>query len=216
MQADGLYPDQCKRNYKSFVDGLIRVTEEKALMRGALANGLKLAGMVSVASATLDWMKENMFFFFGPIYLNKLVSITVGVATATAISMPCDTVRNRLHTMRPLPNDEMPYKNTLDCFNKIVKYECSFDKQSNFGAFYTGGQAYFGRLLVISLLGNLWLEHYHATNQVQEYWQPARFHYTSGIDYDIHDPYTDGFNRMMIKNWMAKGGHSGLHPDGKS
>jgi hypothetical protein len=164
MQADGLYPDQCKRNYKSFVDGLIRVTEEKALMRGALANGLKLAGIVSVASATLDWMKENMFFFFGPIFLNKLVSITAGVATATAISMPFDTIRNRLHTMRPLPNGQMPYENTLDCFHKIIKYECSFDKASNFGAFYTGGQAYFGRMWLIAMLGNFWLDRYHATN----------------------------------------------------
>ena len=132
-------------------------------MRGALANGLKLAGIVSVASATLDWMKENMFFFFGPIFLNKLVSITAGVATATAISMPFDTIRNRLHTMRPLPNGQMPYENTLDCFNKIIKYECSFDKASNFGAFYTGGQAYFGRMWLIAMLGNFWLDRYHST-----------------------------------------------------
>jgi len=162
MQADGMYPERSRRNYSSFVDGLIKVTEERALMRGALANGLKLAGIVSVASSTLDWMKENMFFFFGPIYLNRLVATTVGVSTAVALSMPFDVIRTRLHTMRPLPNGQMPYTDTLDCFNKIVKYECSFDKCSNFGAFYTGGQAYFGRMFVIALLGQHFLDWYHS------------------------------------------------------
>jgi hypothetical protein len=49
---------------------------------------------------------------------------------------------------------------------------------------------------------------------VSEFWQPARFQYVSGIDYDIHDPFTDGYNQMMIHNWMAKGGFPGLHPAG--
>jgi hypothetical protein len=32
-----------------------------------LANGLKLAELVSVASGTYDWMKENAYYFFGPM-----------------------------------------------------------------------------------------------------------------------------------------------------
>ena len=56
-----------------------------------------------------------------------------------ALSMPFDTIRTRLHTMRPLPNGVMPYTGTLDCLCKIIKYECCPDKQANFGAFYTGG-----------------------------------------------------------------------------
>ena len=39
---------------------------------------------------------------------------------------------------------------------------------------------------------------------------------TTGIDYDIHNPYTDGFNQVMLKDWMAKGGMPVMHPDGKS
>jgi len=58
------------------------------------------------------------------------------------------------------------------------------------------------------------LDWYHAADKVDEYWQPARFHASSGIDYDIHNPYTDGFNNSMIRNWMAKGGFPALHPDG--
>ena len=44
MQADGMYPESQRRNYRSFVDGLVKVTEEGALFRGAMANGLKLGG----------------------------------------------------------------------------------------------------------------------------------------------------------------------------
>lgn len=99
---------------------------------------------------------------------------------------------------------------------KILKYECSSDKQANFCAFYTGGQAYFARLFVIALASQYLLDYYHATDNVSEFWAPSRFHVTTGIDYDIHNPYTDGPNLMMMKSWMAKGGYGPMHPDGKS
>lgn len=111
---------------------------------------MKLAGLVSVASGTYDWMKENAYYFFGPIWLVRFAATTAGVATAFALSMPFDTIKTRLHTMRPLPNGVMPYKGTMDCLLKIAKYECDKHKQSNYGAFYTGGQAYFLRLWVIA------------------------------------------------------------------
>ena len=152
MQVDEMYPEQCRRNYKSMVDGLMKVSEEGALFRGALAYGLKLGGMVAVSTGCYDWMKENVYFFTGPVSAVRYVATAVGVSAAMAISMPFDTIKTRLHTMRPLPNGEMPYKGTLDCFCKIMKYECNFHKLSNFGAFYTGGQPYFARLFGIAIL----------------------------------------------------------------
>jgi hypothetical protein len=216
MQADEMYPEQCRRNYKSFIDGFIKVAEEGALFRGSLANGLKIAGLLAAASGSYDWMKENTYYFFGPISAVRYLATTAGVATAVALSMPFDTIRTRLHTMRPLPNGQMPYTNTLDCFVKIIKYECAWLKYNNFGSFYTGGQAYFVRLWLIAYFSQVMLDRYHGTDYVSEFWQPARFQYQSGIDYDIHNPYTDGFNHMMTTNWMAKGGFGALHPDGKS
>lgn len=53
--------------------------------------------------------------------------------------MPFDTIKTRLHTMRPLPNGVLPYKGTWDCLMKIVKHECDKHKYANYGAFYTGG-----------------------------------------------------------------------------
>lgn len=93
-----------------------------------MANGLKLGGIVCLASGILDWMKENTYYFFGPMYLTRLVAITSGVATAFALSMPFDTIRTRLHTMRPLPTGEMPYSGTIDCLSKMIRYEARWDK----------------------------------------------------------------------------------------
>lgn len=216
MQADEMYPEQCRRNYKSFAEGIVKVAQEGALFRGALANGLRLAGMASAGAGTYDWMKENMFYFFGPVAMNRWVGTACGVAAAMVVSMPFDTVKTRLHTMRPLPNGAYPYSGTIDCMMKIIQYECSMKKQANYGAFLTGGQAYFVRYYAIALLSQYILDYYHAGSYVSEFWQPARFSYATGIDYDVHNPYTDGYNQMMYRNWMAKGGFGALHPDGKS
>jgi len=216
MQVDEMYPEQCRRNYKSFIDGLIKVSEEGALFRGSLANGLKIGAILAAAGGSYDWMKENTYYFFGPIAAVRILATTAGVATAVALSMPFDAIKTRLHTMRPLPNGKMPYDGTFDCMVKMNRYECSWLKYNNFGSFYTGGQAYFARLWVIAYFSQMCLDRYHGTDYVSEFWQPARFQYQSGIDYDIHNPYTDGFNHMMTTNWMAKGGFGAIHPDGKS
>lgn len=139
MQVDEMYPQQCRRNYSSFADGFIKVAEEGALFRGALANGLKLGLMLTCATGANDWMKENTYYFFGPQIMTRLAGTAGGVIAAMTLSMPLDMLKTRLHTMRPLPNGAYPYNNTLDCFAKILKFECSFDKQANFGAFYSGG-----------------------------------------------------------------------------
>jgi solute carrier family 25 oxoglutarate transporter 11 len=134
-----MYPEQGRRNYKSFIDGLVKVSEEGALFRGAIANGLKLGGMVSIASGCMDYMKENMFYWFGPISANRIVGTAAGVTAAMLFSLPFDAVMTRMHTMRPLPNGVYPYSGSFDCLVKMLKFECNFEKQSNMGALYSGG-----------------------------------------------------------------------------
>ena len=128
MQVDEMYPEQCRRNYKGLVDGLIKVSQEGALFRGAIANGLKLSGIVCCAAGVNDWLKENTYFFFGPMMLTRIVGTTGGVAAAQILSQPFDAVKTRMHTMRPLPNGVYPYSSSLDCFGKMFKYECSYSK----------------------------------------------------------------------------------------
>ena len=93
--------------------------EEGALFRGAIANGLKLAALCSSMTIMYDTCKENSYFFFGPSAINRLFATFVAVTMGTAVSMPFDMVRTRLHTMRPLPNGVMPYQGTLDCLVKV-------------------------------------------------------------------------------------------------
>jgi hypothetical protein len=50
---------------------------------------------------------------------------------------------------------------------------------------------------------------------VQEFWQPARFHFQTGIDYDIHDPYTDAFNKKLVSSYVGQGGMPAASPNGK-
>jgi hypothetical protein len=213
MQVDEMYPERARRNYRGFLDGITKVAEEGALFRGSLAYSLKLAGLVAGGGA-YDYVKENMFYFFGPISMNRIVGTAAGVATAMALSMPFDAVATRMHTQRPLPNGELPYKNTLDCIAKMWKYECSFDHFSNLGAFFSGGQAYFVRLYLIAVLSQYFLDYYHNSSKVSEFWQPARYQYQSGIDYDIHNPYTDGFNQELVHAWRAQAGIQAFHPMG--
>jgi dicarboxylate transporter 10 len=131
MQVDELYPETARRNYAHFLDGLFKVMEEGALMRGALANGLKLAAICSSMTSLFDWCKENSYYFFGPHWINRLWATAVAVTAGTVVSMPFDMIRTRLHTMRPLPNGKMPYDHTFDCFFKIFRYECNAKYGSN-------------------------------------------------------------------------------------
>lgn len=48
---------------------------------------------------------------------------------------------------------------------------------------------------------------------MQEFWQPARYYYPQGLDYDIHNPYTDSFNNIMVRNWKGTMGLPAFSPD---
>jgi hypothetical protein len=132
MQVDELYPERARRNYKHFLDGMYKAAEEGALMRGAMANAFKLAAISSSMTSIFDWCKENSYYYLGPHWLTRFWATAAAVTLGTLTSMPFDMIRVRMQTMRPLPNGMMPYINSLDCFYKIMKYECNAHKSSNF------------------------------------------------------------------------------------
>mmetsp|Transcript_9804 Transcript_9804/g.9631 ORF Transcript_9804/g.9631 Transcript_9804/m.9631 type:complete len:264 (+) Transcript_9804:14-805(+) len=114
MQVDDLYPKGYKRGYKTFYEGFMKTAQEGALFRGALANGLRIAGLITGAYALHDWVKENFYYFLGPIMLNRILATLVASGVATVASMPFDTLRMRLYTQRPLPNGKWPYGGLTD------------------------------------------------------------------------------------------------------
>jgi len=209
-----MYPERARRNYRNFFDGFCKVAEEGALTRGSLAHGFKFAGLVA-GGGVYDWVKENLYYFFGPITAIRFVGTAAGCAVAMILSMPFDTVCTRLHTMRPLPNGKYPYKGSFHCLNTIFKHEAKFDHYSNSGCVYSGGQAYFLRLFGIAIVSQYLLDYYHSSDKVSEYWQPARFHYAGGIDYDIHNPYTDMHMEQVTYKFRGTEDIPHLHPKGK-
>lgn len=217
MQVDEMYPESYRRNYSSFYDGFVKCLDEGALWRGALCNGLKIGTMISSMTHVNDWCKENSYFFLGPHFINRLWATAGAVGAGTLVSMPFDTIRMRLSTMRPLPNGKMPYENMMDCAIKIAKYESSLDKNSNGQSLYSGFYAYYARWFVICYGTQIILDWYHSRLRVEEYWQPARYNFQGGIDMDVHDPWTMAFHKGLTsytfgqKDWM----HGAMHPHGK-
>ena len=216
MQADEMYPEQCRRNYKNILDGLMKATDEGVLLRGSIANGLRIGAICASMTNVYDWCKENSYFFLGPSWINRLWATGAAVACGVAASMPFDTVRVRMHTMRPLPNGHLPYKDSWDCLKKTLKYEGNFRYHSNLHCLFAGGQAYSVRLFLICYLSQFILDYYHGAKMVSEFWQPARFNFQSGMDYDIHEPFSDGFNKFMMSKWVITESEAAYSPDQKT
>lgn len=78
-----------------------------------------------------------------------------------------------------------------------------------------GLEAYFLRLFFICYVSQFLLDYYHSNAYAQEFWQPARFNYQTGIDYDIHDPYTDAFNKKLVASYTGQGGMAAASVSGK-
>lgn len=123
MQVEELYPRAYQRGYTSFADGFAKVAQEGALFRGCLMNGAKIAALCSSMTSLHDWLKENVYYFLGPHWLCRIIATAGAVAVGTGVSMPFDNIRVRLHTMRPLPTGEMPYRgymHMLYCVSKLL------------------------------------------------------------------------------------------------
>jgi len=66
--------------------------------------------------------------------ISKFVIAQTTAITAGYASYPMDTVRRRLQMQSEKPKDQWKYKNTMDCFGKIMKDE-------GFQAFFKGAGA---------------------------------------------------------------------------
>lgn len=97
----------------------------------------------------------------------------------------------------------MPYTSSFDCMLKIIQYECQIEKSSNYQAFYSGGQAYWGRLFLICYLSQFLLDYYHDHNYVSEYWSPPNFSRHGSCE----DPFTDSFYKTMVSTYVGAEGN---------
>ena len=198
MQVDEIYPKEYRRNYTSLVDGLTKTAREGALFRGSIANGGRIAGLISGAVCLHDWFKENAYYFLGPHSFNRLLGTIVASTVATLASMPFDTLRTRLYTQRQLPNGVWPYEGTLDCFSKICRYEANIRNHSNFQSFYAGAFSYWARFFVIAYASQILLDFYHHGSYVEELWEPAQYSFPTSIAFNVYEPFTLAYHKGAV------------------
>lgn len=198
MQVDDMYPKEYRRGYTSLVDGLTKTAREGALFRGSIANGGRIAGLISGAACLHDWFKENAYYFLGPHSANRIVATLVASLVMTGASMPFDTLRTRLYTQRPLPNGSWPYKGLMDCFSKICLYEANIRNHGNFQSFYAGFFTYFARYFLITLASQFILDFYHHGSYIEELWTPAQYSYPTSIAFNAYEPFTLAYHKGAV------------------
>jgi len=74
-------------------------------------------------------MKENAYYFLGPIWVVRFASTTAGVAAAFTLRMLFNTIKTRFYTMRLLSNRFLPFKGIWECLILIVKNKCDKNKK---------------------------------------------------------------------------------------
>jgi solute carrier family 25 oxoglutarate transporter 11 len=217
MQVDDMYKPGYKRGYTSFYDGLLKTSQEGALFKGALANGLRIAALISGATGIHDWCKENLYYFLGPHFLNRFLATLVASIVATAVAMPFDTVRTRLYTQRALPNGKMPYRNMFDVISKIVKYEANPKNHGNLQAFYAGSFAHLGRFFLITYVSQYLIDFYHFNLKKEELWEPAKYAAQPMRAFSNWEPFTLAFHKGYVNSVTYEGMDEtrGLTPDRK-
>ena len=151
--ADALIPKDARRNYTSFLKGINSVIKEGATGRGALSGGLAFGALMASLPHFYDYLKEYLFFFFGPTYWLRPTCLITTLLLGAVISLPIDNIKTRLHLMSALPDGRMPYKGDIDCFKKAIRYDCNYPKFGNITNLHSGFSAYILKNFISIMIG---------------------------------------------------------------
>jgi solute carrier family 25 oxoglutarate transporter 11 len=139
MQADGLRPENERRNYTNVFNAVRRIVAEEgfaSLYWGYAPNLLRAIAMNVGMMATYDEVKEACTSMMGSGLHTNLASAGAAGFFCAYFSLPFDMIKTRLQNMKPLPTGEMPYNGVVDCATKIFKNEGGLAFWRGFGAFY--------------------------------------------------------------------------------
>ncbi|CAN8098426.1 unnamed protein product [Discula destructiva] len=140
MQSDGLKPKDQRKNYKSVVDALSRITKSEgvaALWSGATPTVVRAMALnfgqlafFSEAKAQLktktDWSPRTQ----------TLSASAIAGFFASFFSLPFDFVKTRLQKQTKGPDGKLPYKSMVDCFAKVAKEEGVLRFYRGFSTYY--------------------------------------------------------------------------------
>ena len=198
--ADALIPKNGRRNYTTFFNGINSVANEKALFRGALSGGLSFGTLMAATPHLYDYLKEYLFFFFGPTNWLRPLCLSTTLLIGSIISLPLDNIKTRLHLASALPDGRFPYKNDFDCMRKAFVYDCNFPKFGNITNLHSGFSAYFIKYFIAMMIGIKVSDLAFRENYKEgDFIEPGNFYRSSYVKLIPHTPLTrEDSNRKIL------------------
>lgn len=140
MQSDGLKPVAERANYKGVGDALMRISRNEGVLRlwaGATPTVVRAMalnfGQLAFFSEAKSQLKDSSL---GPRAQTLTASAIAGFF-ASFFSLPFDFMKTRLQKQSKKPDGTLPYKNMLDCFQKVIREEGPLRFYRGFATYYT-------------------------------------------------------------------------------
>ncbi|XP_062100237.1 mitochondrial uncoupling protein 5-like [Humulus lupulus] len=131
MQADGRLPMAQRRNYRSVVDALTRMSRQegvRSLWRGSSMTINRAMLVTASQLASYDQIKETILdkgIMKDGLGTHVTASFAAGFVASVA-SNPVDVIKTRVMNMKVEPGSPPPYNGALDCALKTVRAEGPF------------------------------------------------------------------------------------------
>jgi solute carrier family 25 oxoglutarate transporter 11 len=128
MQADGRLPKDQRRNYKSVIDAISRMSKQEgiaSLWRGSALTVNRAMIVTASQLASYDQVKETILergVLNDGIGTHVAASFAAGFVAAVA-SNPIDVIKTRVMSMKMEAGAAPPYSGALDCAMKTVRAE---------------------------------------------------------------------------------------------
>lgn len=139
MQSDGLKPLDQRKNYKSVIDALSRISKSEgvaALWSGATPTVVRAMalnfGQLAFFSEAKAQLKTNTEW---STRTQTLTASAIAGFFASFFSLPFDFVKTRLQKQSKGPDGKLPYKSMVDCFAKVAKQEGVLRFYRGFGTY---------------------------------------------------------------------------------
>lgn len=140
MQSDGLKPKAERANYRGVGDALTRIAKNEGVARlwaGATPTVIRAMalnfGQLAFFSEAKSQLKDTSL---GPRAQTLTASAIAGFF-ASFFSLPFDFIKTRLQKQSRKPDGTMPYKNFLDCAQKVIREEGPLRFYRGFTTYYT-------------------------------------------------------------------------------
>lgn len=140
MTSDGRLPVEQRRNYKSVIDALMRITQEEGVLTLWRGCGPTVARAMVVNAAQLASYSQAKQFILGTgyfkdnIFCHFVASMISGLVT-TAASMPVDIAKTRIQNMKII-DGKPEYTGAAHVLRSVISNEGFFSLWKGFTPYY--------------------------------------------------------------------------------